>query len=138
MAEEVSLTDSDQAGHNSFADVFSYLEDDMVKDPYLVEHLKHFGIDIAQMQKVYEFIIYPRKRQLIISFLLIVQKTEKTIAEMELDLQQSYDWNRIQEKGKDCILLYGPGRTGMANLGNSCYMSSVMQLLFSIPDFQKR
>jgi len=33
-------------------DVFSYAEDDMVKDPFLAEHLSHFGIDIAQMQKV--------------------------------------------------------------------------------------
>lgn len=73
-----------------------------------------------------------------LALISISWKTEKTIFEMELDLQQSFDWNRIQEKGKDCILLYGPGRTGMANLGNSCYMSSVMQVLFSIPDFQKR
>ncbi len=33
-------------------DVFSYAEDDMVEDPRLTHHLKHFGIDIASMTKV--------------------------------------------------------------------------------------
>jgi ubiquitin carboxyl-terminal hydrolase 5/13 len=96
-------------------DVFSYAEDDMVQDPYLVDHLKHFGIDIAQMKK-----------------------TEKTMAELELDLQYSFDWSRIQEQGKSHAPIYGPGYTGIQNLGNSCYMSSVMQVLFSLPEFQKR
>ena len=31
----------------------------------------------------------------------------------------------------------GPGFTGIHNLGNSCYMNSLMQVLFSIPDFIK-
>jgi ubiquitin carboxyl-terminal hydrolase 5/13 len=34
------------------ADVFSYDEDDMVEDPNLIAHLAHFGINIAQMEKV--------------------------------------------------------------------------------------
>ena len=34
------------------ADVYSYLEDDMVEDPLLNKHLAHFGIDIASMIKV--------------------------------------------------------------------------------------
>ena len=33
-------------------DVFSYDEDDMVEDPNLAQHLAHFGINIAQMEKV--------------------------------------------------------------------------------------
>ena len=36
----------------SGADVFSYAEDDMVEDPKLEEHLKHFGINIYSMTKV--------------------------------------------------------------------------------------
>lgn len=35
-----------------FVDVFSYDEDDMVEDPNLAQHLAHFGINIAQMEKV--------------------------------------------------------------------------------------
>lgn len=34
--------------------------------------------------------------------------------------------------------VYGSGFTGMQNLGNSCYMASVMQTLFMIPEFQTR
>jgi uncharacterized UBP type Zn finger protein len=34
------------------ADVYSYDEDNMVEDPNLIVHLAHFGINIAQMEKV--------------------------------------------------------------------------------------
>lgn len=34
------------------ADVFSYDEDDMVEDPHLKDHLAHWGINIANMEKV--------------------------------------------------------------------------------------
>lgn len=34
------------------ADVYSYAEDDMVQDPHLTKHLKHFGIDMTSMTKV--------------------------------------------------------------------------------------
>jgi ubiquitin carboxyl-terminal hydrolase 5/13 len=33
-------------------DVYSYAEDDMVEDPFLADHLKHFGINVQQLQKV--------------------------------------------------------------------------------------
>ena len=33
-------------------DVYSYDEDDMVLDPKLAEHLAHFGINIASLEKV--------------------------------------------------------------------------------------
>lgn len=33
-------------------DVYSYDEDDMVEDPYLVQHLAHFGINIQSLEKV--------------------------------------------------------------------------------------
>lgn len=38
------------------ADVYSYAEDDMVEDPNLAVHLKHFGIDLQHMQKVKRFL----------------------------------------------------------------------------------
>lgn len=34
------------------ADVYSYDEDDMVIDTKLVQHLAHFGINVAVMEKV--------------------------------------------------------------------------------------
>eukprot|EP00250_Pteridium_aquilinum_P014295 c21898_g1_i1 orf=273-2696(-) len=97
------------------ADVYSYTEDDTVGDPWLAEHLAHFGIDFSSLKK-----------------------TEMTTAERELDQNVNFDWNRIQESGKDLEPLYGPGFTGLVNLGNSCYLASVMQVVFSSESFQQR
>lgn len=60
------------------------------------------------------------------------------MAELEIETNLNYDWTRIQEQDKDLKPLYGPGYTGLRNLGNSCYMASVMQTLFSIPKFSQR
>lgn len=94
------------------ADVFSYPEDDSVEDPLLAQHLAFFGIDFSSLQK-----------------------TEMTTAERELDQNTNFDWNRIQESGHEVEPLFGPGYTGLANLGNSCYMASIMQVVFSTRPF---
>uniref|UniRef100_A0A672M0V5 Ubiquitin carboxyl-terminal hydrolase n=1 Tax=Sinocyclocheilus grahami TaxID=75366 RepID=A0A672M0V5_SINGR len=98
------------------ADVYSYDEDDMVLDSKLPEHLSHFGIDMMTMEK-----------------------TERTITELEIAVNQRVgEWEVIQESGSTLRPLWGPGLTGMKNLGNSCYLNSVMQVLFTIPDFQTK
>lgn len=98
------------------ADVYSYPEDDMVEDPNLAQHLAHFGININLMEK-----------------------TDRSMAELELDLNQKIgEWAALQEAGSHLQPLSGPGYVGLTNLGNSCYLNSVMQVLFTIPDFQKR
>lgn len=59
--------------------------------------------------------------------------------ELEIDINQKVgEWDVIQEAGSKLCPLNGPGYTGMRNLGNSCYLNSTMQVLFSIPDFEKR
>jgi len=99
------------------ADVYSYAkdEDGMVKDPNLAEHIAHWGIDIMKMEK-----------------------TAKTLAEMEVDLNQNYDWSRICESGGELKRLRGPGLVGLKNLGNSCYMNSSVQLLMGLPEAKTR
>ncbi|GMI74175.1 ubiquitin-specific protease 14, TITAN6, TARANI, phosphate deficiency root hair defective1 [Hibiscus trionum] len=97
------------------ADVFSYPEDDSVIDPLLAQHLAYFGIDFSSLQK-----------------------TEMTTAERELDQNTNFDWNRIQESGQDVEPIFGPGYTGLVNLGNSCYMAATMQVVFSTQSFCRR
>lgn len=97
-------------------DVYSYAEDDMVEDPNLIEHLAHFGIKTSQLEK-----------------------TEKSMIELELDLNQRVgEWSILTESSSNLEPISGPGFTGMKNLGNSCYMNSVMQVLFTVPDFIHR
>lgn len=65
-----------------------------------------------------------------------MEKTEKSMIELELELnQKSNEWSALQESGCKLKPVYGPGYTGMVNLGNSCYLNSVMQTLFTVPDF---
>ncbi|KAJ8680108.1 hypothetical protein QAD02_015895 [Eretmocerus hayati] len=103
-------------GRDGKADVYSYDEDDMVEDPNLAVHLAHWGINIAQMEK-----------------------TDKSMVELELELNQKFgEWIAMQEGTNKLTPLYGPGYTGLVNLGNSCYLNSVMQMCFVIPDFVER
>ena len=98
------------------ADVFSYDEDDMVEDPNLAVHLAHWGINVS-----------------------VMEKTEKSMVELELELNQKFgDWIAAQEGTNKLKPIYGPGYTGLVNLGNSCYLNSVMQMCFTISDFIER
>ncbi|XP_073285755.1 ubiquitin carboxyl-terminal hydrolase 14-like [Primulina huaijiensis] len=77
--------------------------------------MQHFGIDFSSLQK-----------------------TEMTTAETELDHNTNFDWNRIQESGKEVVPLSGSGYTGLVNLGNSCYLAATMQVVFSTYSFCSR
>ncbi|OQR88189.1 ubiquitin carboxyl-terminal hydrolase [Achlya hypogyna] len=96
-------------------DVFSYPEDDMVSDPYLADHLRHFGIRIDELTK-----------------------TDKTVSELEVELNKNWDFDSIMEEGKSLVPITGKGFMGLTNLGNSCYVNSVLQLLVTIPEVQAR
>lgn len=44
----------------------------------------------------------------------------------------------VSDDGTSFTPLFGPGLTGLKNLGNTCYMASVVQILNSIPAFKQK
>lgn len=97
------------------ADVYCYSCNDEVSDTELAHHLAHWGINIADRQK-----------------------TEKSLTEMQIEENLRWEFSMTTEDGKEMKPLFGENFTGLKNLGNSCYLASVLQCLFSIPVFQNR
>ncbi|EAU87111.2 ubiquitin carboxyl-terminal hydrolase 14 [Coprinopsis cinerea okayama7 len=97
------------------ADIYCYVCNDAKQDPELARHLSTFGINVQTLTK-----------------------TEKSMTELQIEHNLKYDFSLVGEDGQALEPVFGPGLTGLANLGNSCYMASVLQTIFSLPAFQKR
>ncbi|KAK3332749.1 hypothetical protein B0T19DRAFT_110833 [Cercophora scortea] len=97
------------------ADVYCYTCDDERVDDDLSTHLANWGIILSERQK-----------------------TEKSLTEMQIEQNLRWEFSMTTEDGKELTPLFGPGLTGLKNLGNSCYLASILQCLFDIPSFQKR
>ncbi|ORY78486.1 ubiquitinyl hydrolase [Leucosporidium creatinivorum] len=97
------------------ADVYCYACDDAKLDNHLADHLANFGIEVAGQKK-----------------------TEKTMTELQVEQNLNFDFAMTGADGKELEPVTGPGLTGLRNLGNSCYMASSLQSLFSLPSFQER
>ncbi|KAF8758706.1 Hydrolase [Rhizoctonia solani] len=82
-------------------------------DPELALHLKKVGIDV-----------------------LTQTKTEKSMTELQIEQNFTFEFSMTGEDGKLLQPVFGPGLTGLQNLGNSCYMASVLQTLFALPSFK--
>ena len=96
--------------------MYCYTCNNDVKDELLADHLSVLGIGIASQKK-----------------------TEKTMVEMSLDYNLKYSLNRLVEGDSDKTkVMYGPDYTGMINIGNSCYLNSVVQTLNSLPEFKEQ
>lgn len=97
------------------ADIYCYACNEERVDPDLPVHLAHWGINIAEREK-----------------------TEKSLTEMQIEQNLKWDFSMTTEDGKEMQPLFGEGFTGLKNLGNSCYLASILQCLFSIPEFRNR
>jgi len=85
------------------ASIHCYHCDEEVIDNDLPAHLGVLGIDTATQVK-----------------------TEKTIAEQTLEANLNLTLSKVIEDGKSLIPVFGPLNTGMQNLGNTCYMNSIV------------
>ncbi|GAA5811372.1 hypothetical protein MFLAVUS_004806 [Mucor flavus] len=97
------------------ADIYCYSCDDARVDNELASHLANWGINVAHQTK-----------------------TEKSMTELQLEQNLKFDFSMTTEDGKQLESKFGPGYTGLKNLGNSCYMASVLQSVFNIQSFQDR
>ena len=97
------------------ADIYCYSCDEERVDPDLADHLLHWGINIKDRQK-----------------------TEKSLTEMQIEQNLRWEFSMTTGDGKEMRPIFGSDFTGLKNLGNSCYLNSVVQALFTMPEFQER
>ena len=97
------------------ADIYCYTCDEERTDPELVAHLANWGIDLAGRQK-----------------------TEKSMAELNIEQNMHWEFSMTNADGQELKPMFGPAFTGLKNLGNSCYLASIVQALFSTPEFINR
>jgi ubiquitin carboxyl-terminal hydrolase 5/13 len=97
------------------ADIYCYLCNDERADPELARHLAYWGINIAEREK-----------------------TEKSLTELNIEQNLRWEFSMTSEDGKELKPLFGKGLTGLKNLGNSCYLNSILQCLYELPGFRER
>lgn len=97
------------------ADIYCYSCNDERTDPEIQAHLAHWGIVLAERQK-----------------------TEKSLTEMQIEQNLKWEFDMTTEDGKELTPLFGKGLTGLKNLGNSCYLASILQCLYALPSFKER
>lgn len=100
-------------------DVYCYACDDARTDPHLAKHLATFGIEVASQKKteksMTELVRYP--------LFCISRRYRADVLEGEVqqvEQNMNFDFAMTGADGKELEPVFGPGLTGLKNLGNSC------------------
>ncbi|KAH0826369.1 hypothetical protein J3R83DRAFT_5331 [Lanmaoa asiatica] len=115
------------------ADIYCYACNDARLDLELTTHLAAFGINVTSQQKTEKSMT-----ELVRHFHRETPSPEHSCSVQQIEQNLTFDFSLTAEDGSALKPIFGPGTTGLSNLGNSCYMASVLQTLFSLAAFQER
>lgn len=99
-------------------DVYCYACDDARVDPHLAKHLGNFGIQVAEQKKTEKSMTELVRSRLRVRAARVPGSDLKLAASQQVEQNLTFDFAMTGADGKELEPLFGPGLTGMKNLGN--------------------
>ena len=97
------------------ADIYCYICNDAKLDPDLSAHLATFGINVDKLTKTEKSMT-----ELVSLFSSRSTALLSVFTNQQIEHNLKYDFSLTSDDGQALEPLFGPGLTGLANLGNRC------------------